>query len=116
STRDILVSSSGSRGSPAPRNSCISAQRRVEDTSTSVAPDWRWIQESLPGTSTSNAWWACLMTETRRPWPSRCGITRDSKVVLPAPLHPERPITFILHSGSARGTGLKHYPNVLYIG
>src|ERR1700753_3160393 len=35
------------------------------------------------------------MTETRRPCPSRCGITFDSKVVLPAPLQPDRPITFI---------------------
>ena len=30
-------------------------QRRLEETSTSVAPASRWIQESLPGTSTSNA-------------------------------------------------------------
>ena len=36
------------RGSSAPRSSCIRAQRWVEDTSTSVAPDWRCSQESLP--------------------------------------------------------------------
>src|SRR5689334_8416805 len=41
------------------------------------------------------------MTETRRPSFCRCGITRVSKVVLPAPLHPARPITFILYSGTA---------------
>jgi hypothetical protein len=29
-------------GSGAPRNSCISAQRRDEVTSTSVQPAWRW--------------------------------------------------------------------------
>src|SRR4051812_11589883 len=36
------------------------------------------------------------MTETRKPALSKCGITRVSRVVLPAPLHPARPITFIL--------------------
>src|ERR1700690_744763 len=41
------------------------------------------------------------MTDTRKPWPSKYGITRDSNVVLPAPLHPERPITFILCSALA---------------
>src|SRR5205814_903907 len=39
------------------------------------------------------------MTETRRPRFCNCGITRVSKVVLPAPLHPARPITFITFSG-----------------
>ena len=37
----------------ASRNSCISAQRRPEATSTSVAPAIRWVWESLPGVSTS---------------------------------------------------------------
>src|SRR5581483_10719403 len=100
STGAILASNSCNRGSAAPRNSCISAQRLVEDTSTSVAPAWRCTHESLPGTSTSNSWWACLITETRRPSLSRCGIVRFSKVVLPAPLHPARPITFIAVSKS----------------
>ena len=36
-------------GSGAARNSCISAQRRAETTMTSLAPAWRWRQESLPG-------------------------------------------------------------------
>jgi len=49
STCAIFANSSGSRGSPAPRNSCIRAQRRVEDTSTSVAPDSRCRQESFAG-------------------------------------------------------------------
>src|SRR6266481_3344481 len=40
------------------------------------------------------------MTETRKPLSVRCGITRVSKVVLPAPLHPARPITFISFSGT----------------
>src|SRR2546422_2725196 len=40
------------------------------------------------------------MTETRRPCFCNCGITRVSKVVLPAPLHPARPITFISFSGT----------------
>ena len=39
------------------------------------------------------------MTETRRPCFCNCGIARVSKVVLPAPLHPARPITFITFSG-----------------
>ena len=39
STGDIFASNSGSRGSAAPRSSCISAQRRADDTSTSAAPD-----------------------------------------------------------------------------
>src|SRR5439155_22779011 len=45
------------------------------------------------------------MTETRRPSLRKCGITRVSKVVLPAPLHPARPITFITFSGG--------FPNVI---
>src|ERR1700730_15347874 len=102
STGDIFARSFGSRGSAAPRNSCIRAQRRVEDTSTSVAPDWRCTQESLPGTSTSNSWWACLITETRRPSLSKCGITRFKSVVLPAPLHPASPISFISFSAANR--------------
>ena len=39
------------------------------------------------------------MTEMRRPCFCNCGIARVSKVVLPAPLHPARPITFITFSG-----------------
>jgi len=39
-------------------------------------PDCRCTQESLPGTSTSKLWWACLMTETRSPSVRRCGMTR----------------------------------------
>src|SRR5204863_7416928 len=116
STGDSLPSKSGSRGSAAPRSSCISAQRLPEDTSTSVAPDGRCTQESLPGTSTSKLWWACLITETPRPWPSKCGMTRASSVVLPAPLHPARPITFILILRAAGGTGAMFCPAVLYIG
>ena len=42
-----------SSGSGAPRSSCISAQRLAEEISTSVAPAWRWVCESLPGLSTS---------------------------------------------------------------
>src|SRR6266851_725548 len=99
STGDSLASNSGSLGSEAPRNSCIKAHRWPEETSTSAAPDCRCTQESLPGTSTSKLWWACLMTETRRPWPRRWGMTRVNSVVLPAPLHPARPITFIIFSG-----------------
>src|SRR6202012_5986167 len=71
------------------------AQRRAEPTSTSVAPACLWTQESFPGTSMSKSWCACLTTETRSPLPSRHGMTFDSKVVLPAPLHPESPITLI---------------------
>jgi len=37
-----------------------------------------------------------LMTETRTPPAWKCGISRASSVVLPAPLHPASPITFIL--------------------
>src|ERR1700722_16924528 len=99
STRDILASSSGNFGASAPRSSCISAQRRVEETRTSTAPDCRCTQESLPGMSTSNSWWACLITETRRPSAMKYGISRVSSVVLPAPLHPARPITFMSFSG-----------------
>src|SRR5258707_10682216 len=99
SARDIFNSNCGLLGAEAPRNSCIKAHRLAEDTSTSVAPDCRCTQESLPGTSTSKLWWACLITETRRPSLRRkCGIIRASSVVLPAPLHPARPITFILFS------------------
>src|SRR5712672_3150883 len=102
STRDIFISNSGSRGSDAPRNSCIRAHRLAEDTSTSVAPDCRCTQESLPGTSTSKLWWACLTTETRRPSLRKCGIMRVSSVVLPAPLHPASPITLMSFSGGTR--------------
>src|SRR5512142_2384551 len=35
------------------------------------------------------------MTETRRPSLRRCGMTCANSVVLPAPLHPARPMTFI---------------------
>src|SRR3569623_1425405 len=35
------------------------------------------------------------MTETRRPCALKCGISRDNSVVLPAPLQPARPMTFI---------------------
>src|SRR5260370_6548265 len=106
STGDILLSNSGSRGSGAPLNSCIKAHRLPEETSTSVAPDCRCTQESLPGTSTSKLWWACLITETRRPLPSQCGMTRASSVVFPAPLHPARPITFISFSEAPAEPGL----------
>src|ERR1700722_1971160 len=38
------------------------------------------------------------MTETRRPCSRKCGMRRVSSVVLPAPLHPARPITLIYFS------------------
>src|SRR5438105_6665582 len=55
------------------------------------------------------------MTETRSPSPSRWGITRVSNVVLPAPLHPARPITFILFSEGRRNRAM-FCLRVLYIG
>src|SRR6202035_3357857 len=45
------------------------------------------------------------MTETRRPSALKYGIRRASSVVLPAPLHPARPITFILFSKPATEPG-----------
>src|ERR1700722_6584867 len=51
--------------------------------------------------STSKSRWACLMTETPMPSALKYGIRRASSVVLPAPLHPARPITFILFSGTS---------------
>src|SRR3954454_2090142 len=50
------------------------------------------------------------MTETRRPCLCNCGITRVSKVVLPAPLHPARPITFITSSATPGRIGLGILP------
>src|SRR6185295_10299396 len=46
------------------------------------------------------------MTDTRRPCFANCGIARVSKVVLPAPLHPARPITFIAYSAASARSGL----------
>src|SRR4029079_8852402 len=115
STRESFASNSGIRGSSAPRSSCIRAQRWVEDTRTSVAPDGRCRQESLPGISTSKARWACLITATRRASLSQRRITRVSKVVLPAPLHPARPITFIPFSAPSSRNRAGHSLQVLYI-
>src|SRR3954447_8921580 len=46
------------------------------------------------------------MTDTRRPWPSKWGMTRVNSVVLPAPLHPAKPITFISFSQPPAKPGL----------
>src|SRR3954465_8540301 len=46
------------------------------------------------------------MRENRRPRLCNSRITRVSKVVLPAPLHPARPITFIAFSAVLARTGL----------
>ena len=43
-------------------------------------------------------------------------MTRDSSVVLPAPLQPARPITFISILRATGGTGLGFADGVLYIG
>ena len=54
----------GQVGLRSPRSSCISTQRWSETSRISLAPASRWRQESLPGLSTSKAWWVCLMTDT----------------------------------------------------
>jgi hypothetical protein len=69
----------------------------------SLAPASRWRQESLPGLSTSKAWWVCLMTDTLRPRPVMQGITCSISVVLPEPDQPAKPNTFIVSVSVATG-------------
>src|ERR671937_402611 len=88
------ASCASNAGSAAPRNSCISTQRRDEVTSTSAAPAWRCRYESLPGWSTSNVWCACLMSDTRSPEPAKRGMSFSMSVVLPLPDQPAKPKTF----------------------
>ncbi|CFW06341.1 Uncharacterised protein [Bordetella pertussis] len=101
STGHMRASSSPSSGSGSSRSSCISAQRADEAISTSVAPASRWRNESLPGVSISKVWWACLSVETLWPRAFRHGIRRESNCVLPAPLHPAKPMIRVMLVGSS---------------
>src|SRR5262245_29755746 len=68
------------------------AQRLADEITTSVAPEARWKNESLPGWSRSKPWWACLSVDTLIPRAIRRGISLVINVVLPEPLQPARPI------------------------
>lgn len=74
-------------------NSRTIAQRRPEETRTSLASALRCSQKSLLGLPGSKSWWACLSIATCKPRATSAGITRTSKVVLSDPLQPARPIT-----------------------
>src|SRR5690606_18397036 len=89
------ASSWSSVGSPGASYSRILASRRLEATTTSKAPAWRCRQESLPSWSMSNAWCACLTTETRRPASRSRAMSCSTSVVLPEPEYPQNPTTFI---------------------
>jgi hypothetical protein len=91
---EMRFTCSSNGGSWAPRSSCIRTQRRDEVTRISAAPAWRWRYESLPGWSTSNVWWACLISDTRSPAPTKRGISFSIRVVLPLPDHPAKPKIF----------------------
>src|SRR5690554_571820 len=43
----------------------------------------------------SKLWWACFIVDTVRPRPINSGSSLRISVVLPLPLHPARPKTFI---------------------
>src|SRR6476659_1487553 len=73
-------------------DSCTSAHRLAEPTRTSVAPAMRWVCESFPGWSMSNAWWACFTVDTVSPRATKRGMTWARSVVLPEPLQPARPM------------------------
>src|SRR5205085_3888982 len=68
--------------------------------STSAAPAWRWRYESLPGWSTSNVWWACLMSDTRSPRSTKRGISFSMSVVFPLPDQPAKPKVFMRRKSS----------------
>src|SRR5215472_14664741 len=57
----------------------------------------RWVWESLPGWSTSKAWWACLSVDTLSPRATIRGMTLARSVVLPEPLQPARPMMRMRH-------------------
>ena len=58
--------------------------------------------ESLPGWSRSKLWWACLIVETLKPLRLSSGMSLTISVVLPAPLHPAKPITRMGWSSHSR--------------
>src|SRR6516162_9355543 len=105
--------SAPSAGSVCPRSSWTRAQRFAELTRTSLAPTMRWVWESLPGWSTSKAWWACLSVDTLSPRTTRRGMTLARSVVLPEPLQPARPMMRMRHYSSLKrvpSDTLRHTP------
>src|SRR5262249_50392056 len=92
STGDIFATSPPRSHSGSSRNSCRIAHRLADEMITSVAPAARWKNESLPGWSRSKPWWACLSVDTLMPRAMRHGISLVTRVVLPEPLQPARPI------------------------
>src|SRR5262245_29579720 len=60
----------------------------------------RWVWESLPGWSTSKAWWACLSVDTLSPRATMRGMTLARSVVLPEPLQPASPMMRMRHYSS----------------